>query len=615
MSEAERPQGGRRRSARIAARSTPQPKRGRIRSRSRSRSRPASRSGHHRREADGGSSGGKAAGRGSATVEVRPRERYYLARILFLRYLGLLYFIAFGIATRQNRALLGENGITPYALKMEATLASSHNDWSKAFWQAPSLLWFVKPSDENLLNLSWAGMALSLLPMLHGACNSVVLFALWVLYTSIVNVGGTFYAFGWETLLLEVGFWAITISPALRWHRFPEFSTPPLVVWAMRLLLFRVMIGAGLIKIRGDRCWRDLTCMTHHYETQPLPNPLSFWLHGLPSWWHSVETATNHVVELVAPLLLLCPRRLRLFGGLVQVGFQAALILSGNLSFLNYLTIAPAIMCFDDEFLLPIVRPWPFLGVRAETRGRLGRRYRYEEEERRRRSVADYFEPGNMVSLVLAFLLLGLSRNVYRNLASPNQVMNTSFDSLKLVNTYGAFGSVSKERKEVVLEATMAEDFSNPSALWEEYSFKCKPSGVRRRPCVLAPWHLRLDWLMWFAAFGENVNRYPWLVSLMDKLLSDPSAVSGLLEELPFEGKPPKAVRATLYDYKFANATEGGAWWRRERVGEYCGPLTLGNASVRRYLRAHGLVRREEEGEEAAPRMKRKPRDSVEEEL
>ena len=135
MSEAERPQGGRRRSARIAARSTPQPKRGRIRSRSRSRSRPASRSGHHRREAVGGSSGGKAAGRGSATVEVRPRERYYLARILFLRYLGLLYFIAFGIATRQNRALLGENGITPYALKMEATLASSHNDWSKAFWQ------------------------------------------------------------------------------------------------------------------------------------------------------------------------------------------------------------------------------------------------------------------------------------------------------------------------------------------------------------------------------------------------------------------------------------------------------------------------------------------------
>ena len=165
------------------------------------------------------------------------------------------------------------------------------------------------------------------------------------------------------------------------------------------------------------------------------------------------------------------------------------------------------------------------------------------------------------------FCFSGWSRNVYRNLASPNQVMNTSFDSLKLVNTYGAFGSVSKERKEVVLEATMAEDFSNPNALWEEYSFKCKPSGVRRRPCVLAPWHLRLDWLMWFAAFGENVNRYPWLVSLMDKLLSDPSAVSGLLEELPFEGKPPKAVRATLYDYKFANATEGGAWWRRERVG------------------------------------------------
>mmetsp|Transcript_3676 Transcript_3676/g.10466 ORF Transcript_3676/g.10466 Transcript_3676/m.10466 type:complete len:443 (-) Transcript_3676:3280-4608(-) len=424
---------------------------------------------------------------------------------------------------------------------------------------------------------------------------------------SIVNVGGTFYGFGWETQLLEVGFWSITISPMLRLNKFPEFSTPPLVVWSMRWLLFRVMIGAGLIKIRGDSCWRDLTCMNFHYETQPLPNPISYFLHHLPSGWHAFETAANHTVELVAPLLLFCPRRMRIFGGLVQVGFQVALILSGNLSFLNWLTIAPTMMCFDDYFLLPLYRPWPFKKARKEIEGRLYRRYEYETGVKEKSKLADYFEPPVMLSMVLLFLLVGLSRNVVMNLGSSKQVMNTSFDSFKLVNTYGAFGSISKSRKEVVIEGTMWDAYSDKNAVWEEYEFKCKPGNVRRRPCVVSPFHYRLDWLMWFAAFGE-VNRYPWLVSLMHKLLADPSKVADLLDDLPFEGQAPKAVRAVMYQYKFANGTQSpGVWWEREIVKEYCGALTLDNPSLLRFLEINGLVRpRSSEEEDANVATKKK---------
>lgn len=133
----------------------------------------------------------------------------------------------------------------------------------------------------------------------------------------------------------------------------PGSKPPRLVLLVARWMICRLMLGAGLIKIRGDQCWRDLTCMKYHYETQPVPNPISPFLHFNPMpYVHQLETLANHFVELVVPAFLMLGGSLRRWAGFIQVLFQVILIISGNLSFLNWLTIAPAICCLDDQFIL-----------------------------------------------------------------------------------------------------------------------------------------------------------------------------------------------------------------------------------------------------------------------
>lgn len=264
---------------------------------------------------------------------------------------------------------------------------------------------------------------------------------------------------------------------------------PRVVIWAYRWLLFRIMIGAGLIKIRGDRCWHDLSCMDYHYETQPVPNQLSWYLHHNIPAAHAMEVAGNHFVELLAPWLLLpgLPRYCMLVGGVIQLGFQGVLIASGNLSFLNWLTMLPAILCFDDKCLER------FFSMRT-------RRSVWELQQlqpsrhliaRLRRAISA------LLSISLGLTLAYLSVPVLRNLLQLDgrQAMNTSFGTWKVLNTYGAFGSITKVRTEIVLEGTMSDNPSAPDSDWLEFEFRCKPGAVSRSPCTITPYHYRLDWV------------------------------------------------------------------------------------------------------------------------
>ena len=106
---------------------------------------------------------------------------------------------------------------------------------------------------------------------------------------------------GWEVQLLETGFLAIFLCPLLDGRPFARRAPPLVVLWLFRWLIFRIMLGAGLIKIRGDSCWRDVTALYYHFETQPLPNPLSRWFHFLPRALLRGGVVFNHVAELVAP--------------------------------------------------------------------------------------------------------------------------------------------------------------------------------------------------------------------------------------------------------------------------------------------------------------------------
>ena len=328
------------------------------------------------------------------------------------------------------------------------------------------------------------------------------------------------------------------------------------------------MLGAGLIKLRGDPCWRDLTCLVYHYETQPVPSPLSWLFHQLPASAHKLGVLFNHLVEIVAPFFAFGPRRARLVAGGLFIAFQGILILSGNLSFLNWLTIVPAIACLDDDALRRLVP--------ARLRARKGA------------LPAEPTRAHTLVAATLAVIVAFLSIGPVTNLVSPRQVMNTSFDPLGLVNTYGAFGSIGRERFEVVLEGT-ADTVASDEARWLEYELPCKPGDVRRRPCLITPYHYRLDWQMWFAA-QSTLEQEPWLVHLVYRLLRGSPAVKPLLARDPFPGAPPRFIRARLYRYRFTRMGDGDpGFWVRALEGEYMRPLAVDDPALASYLDARGL--------------------------
>jgi hypothetical protein len=465
---------------------------------------------------------------------------YRLTRWAIERGLGLVYLVAFLVALNQFPALLGEHGLLP--VPRFHRLAS--------FRQAPSL--FHLHYSDRLLRLVAAAGILLAAAVMAGLPQAgppwvpmLVWLALWVLYLSIVNVGQTFYAFGWESILLEAGFLAIFLGNA---RTAPPFPTLLLFRW----LAFRIELGAGLIKLRGDPCWRDLTCMEYHHETQPIPNPLSRAAHLLPRPLHRAEVVGNFVAQLGAPVLLFFPQPVAGAAALLMFGTQAYLVLSGNYAWLNLLTMVVALAGVPDRFfraVLPGVAP-----------------------------AALEAPPGWFVAavLLLAATFVVLSYWPVANLLARRQLMNYAFNRLHLVGTYGAFGSITRERYEVIVEGTAAA-VPSAGAEWREYEFKAKPGDPRRRPRQVAPYHLRLDWLMWFAALSPKYAE-PWFRELAGRLLAGDRAVLRLLGRNPFPDAPPTWIRARYFRYRFTTRAERratGAWWSREPAGDYLTPVRL----------------------------------------
>jgi Protein of unknown function (DUF1222). len=487
---------------------------------------------------------------------------YWLTRFVILRLVGVVYAVAFLVAAQQLVPLVGEHGLTPasHFLNGIQTQLRSH---TAGIMQVPTLFWFGI-SDNALSVFSWIGFALSLV-VLSGYANAILLAILWAMYMSIVHIGQIWYGYGWEIQLLETGFLSIFLCPLIDGRPFPKRPPSILVFWLFRWLGFRIMIGAGLIKLRGDSCWRDLTCLYYHYETQPIPNPISRYLHFSPHWLLKLETAWNHCVELVVPWLSFGPRIARHIAGVLLVTFQIFLIISGNLSFLNYLTIIPFLACVDDTFL---------------------RRVLPKALVRRAERAAQESEPsriGAAITVALSILVAYLSIAPVLNLVSGRQLMNYSYDPLDLVNTYGAFGSVGRERLEIVFEGT-DDALITGDTKWKEYEFKAKPGNPDWRPPFVAPYQPRIDWQIWFAAMASPAD-YPWTLHLVWKLLHNDHATLSLLANNPFPDAPPHYIRARLYRYEFAPLGDK-AWWKREPMGDWLPELWTDNPEFRRLLRA-----------------------------
>lgn len=493
---------------------------------------------------------------------------YELTRFAVLRLLGLVYLVAFLILAWQMDPLFGSQGLLPASKWLAAVHA---NLGAGAYWRVPTLFW-ANGSDAAMHTLCAFGIALSAAALL-GVTNAFVQLALWAIYMSFVHVGQIFYGYGWEIQLLETGFLAVFLCPARSWRPLPRMRVPVLTIWLLRWLAFRVMVGAALIKLRGDPCWRDLTCLDYHFETQPNPGPLAWTLHHAPHGVHAFGVLFNHFVELVVPWFAFGFRRWRHVAGILLVVFQATLIVSGNLSFLNWLMIVPALACFDDT-------AWTRL-LPARLRPALLGRF----------AVLPSSRPHAITAAVYAVVVGVLSVPVVLNLFSSEQVMNTSFVPLDLVNTYGAFGSVDRARYEVILEGTRDEE-PDDSAHWEEYELPCQPGDVRRRPCLITPYHYRLDWQMWFlgneAPGGHLDGNEEWLVHLVWQLLRGEPGPDRLLARDPFRGSPPRWIRAGIWHYAFSADRKDGAWWQRKRVGQLIAPVSLDDPGLRAYVEAYG---------------------------
>lgn len=470
-------------------------------------------------------------------------EGYDAARFVLQRGIAAVYLIAFLNALDQFRPLLGERGLLPVPRFV-----------ARVPWRASPSLFHRHYSDRLLVAVAVIGMVLAGtivvgLPQQGPPwVPALVFLVLWALYLSIVNVGQTFYAFGWESLLLEAGFLAMFLGS-------DDVAAPVATIWMFRWLVFRLELGAGLIKWRGDSVWRDLTATCYHHETQPMPNPASRYFHLLPRPLHKAEVAANHVTQLVVPFLLFAPQPVASYAAAVMIVTQGWLVLSGNFAWLNWLTMVLAFSAVDDATLRRLLP-----GLTEAEHGPT---------------------PLWWVVVVLAAtaLVVVLSWWPARNLLSRRQVMNASFNRWHLVNAYGAFGSITRRRTEVVVEGTLDDD-PGPDADWREYEFKGKPGDVRRVPRQYAPYHLRLDWLMWFLALGYQGSA--WFGRLLLRLLQADPATLRLLRTDPFAGQRPRWVRARMFRYRFATRAERretGQWWVRSVIDELVRPQDL--ASLR----------------------------------
>jgi len=461
---------------------------------------------------------------------------YALVEWLFIRILGLIYFMAFASLAVQITGLIGSRGILPAGDYLQAIY---DRFGSQSYGLVPTVFW-LNSGDAFLKAVCVAGAVLALV-LIAGYAQRLILIALFLLYLSLVLVGQDFLAFQWDALLLETGFLAIFLGDS------------PLVIWLFRWLLFRLVFLSGAVKLlSGDPTWRSLTALNYHYETQPLPTPLAWYMHQLPAGFQKLSVAAVFCIELGVPFLILAPRRLRFFAAAAIVFLQTLIGLTGNYAFFNLLTVALCVFLLDDAAL----RRW--------FPDRLAQALLTRQANRKASPAGRWIAAGVAVLIVLVggFQIVRAFRGT---VPRPVRVVMNWVAPFQIVNPYGLFAVMTTSRPEIIVEG------SSDGRTWLAYGFKYKPGDVTRPPGWVAPYQPRLDWQMWFAALGTCYDN-PWFVNFMLRLLQGSPDVLALLGKNPFPDAPPRYIRALVYDYHFTDLATRRAeatGWRREPMGVY----------------------------------------------
>jgi lipase maturation factor 1 len=498
--------------------------------------------------------------------DVRP-PTYFWARRWFLRALGAIYLIAFVSLWVQVDGLIGSDGVSPVNQFLPAVHAQLGKD---AYAILPTLCWF-NSSNAFLHFLCGGGAVLSVL-LIFGIAPALSLVALFAFYLSLTIAGQTFLSFQWDILLLETGFLSIFLAPWRLWPReliFLPASPPPATaapvsragLFLLKFLLFKLMLMSGVVKLTsGDDCWWNLTALDYHYWSQPLPTVFGWWADKSPEWFKHFSVAFCLGIEIIVPFFIWAPRRPRLIAAGLMIFLQFAIAITGNYCFFNLLTIALCLLLIDDAAVgtdrhsVGIPTPGAPSG----------------------RALAIRLCGYASIAVVVVTLPINawLIFSAFKPRARPPHALATVYEQLevfRIVNGYGLFRVMTKDRCEIVLEG------SADGVEWLPYEFKWKPGDVKRAPGWCAPHQPRLDWQMWFAAL-ESPRENPWFFGLIVRLLQGSQDVNRLLAHNPFPDKPPSYVRAMFYRYRFTTVIElrqTCAWWKRQELREYLPTVSL----------------------------------------
>ena len=470
--------------------------------------------------------------------------RYDLVSFLFLRLFGLVYLSAFVSFAVQAQGLIGSHGILPVT-ELVDDLAGRLGP--QRFFLMPMFFW-INASDVAIQAVGWIGAGMSLL-LVFNLLPRVTLFLLYALYLSLFYAGQNFMSFQWDTFLLETGLVALLMSLA---------TTPG--IWLSRWLLFRFMFMSGAVKLLSDDPnWRNLSALSYHFLTQPLPTPLAWYAAQLPAGALKFATGGTFFIELGLPFLIFCPRRVRMFSAFGILLLQGCILITGNYNWFNLQTMLLCLLLFDDAAMKKVL-PRRLVGLLQS---------RAENQAPRRAVTVVVSAPA---VLIVFCSLVQMTERFGGRPPEVAQALDNLIEPLRIVSTYGLFAVMTTKRNEIVIEG------SNDGAEWREYDFLYKPGDVMRRPRWNIPHQPRLDWQMWFAAL-DNPRYLPWFTRFLERLLANEPTVTALLEKNPFPDKPPIYVRAQFYDYTYASSEEEavGRFWNRRLLGLYFPVVQLRN--------------------------------------
>ena len=467
---------------------------------------------------------------------------HYLVSWVFLRGLALIYFSAFASMASQILGLIGENGILPIHSKLTKIAHIFPDSQYSVF---PTVFW-LDASDQALMIVCFVGMAAAVL-LLLAIFERIALILCYSLYLSISVAGQDFTAFQWDIFLLEAGFLGIFLT----WGS-------EIIVFLYRFLIARFMFMGGVVKLAsGDPSWSNLTALSYHYQTQPLPSPLAYYGYYLPQWFNKFCVAGVFIIEIIVPFFVFLPRRFRLFAAWNFIILQSSIILTGNYNFFNLLTILLCLFLFDDEDFEKRIPAQLVSAIRLK-----------------RPQPGFIAYSAAVLWLCLTFLICVTHIWIYHAQQKPAAPLNAFVQvtsAFSLINNYGPFSIMTTKRPEITVQGSM--DGRN----WQTYQFKYKPVNLDQKLGWNIPHQPRLDWQMWFAAL-EKPATDSWFPRFMLKLQEGSPPVLSLLAYNPFPGKPPTYVRALLYRYFYTTPEQRAATgqiWQREYLGVYWPPSKI----------------------------------------